>query len=291
MPKLIYLNDGANSIDCNVKIFKFPDNQTHVNIENVREDDVVDVECSLKSNDDLIILLQIVNALDHIFSTKRFLQIKYLLAARSDRVMLPGDSFDLEVVAKLINMCGFKKVFINDAHSDISTTLIERSVNIDNGDLIKLYDRPGTILICPDSGASKKISHYLHYNKNIEDVVYCLKERDLGTGNFKNLRVLEPEKCEGKNCLIIDDLCDGGGTFLGIASQIKPFYLTLMVTHGLFSKGVNVFEGNINEIITTNSCFDKMTLPSSYAHAIHGNVEKNITVSSNKLLTIKTLSL
>ena len=29
-------------------------------------------------------------------------------------------------------------------------------------------------------------------------------------------------ECKDKNCLIIDDLCDGGGTFLGIRSQIQP---------------------------------------------------------------------
>ena len=47
-------------------------------------------------------------------------------------------------------------------------------------------------------------------------------------------------ECKDKNCLIIDDLCDGGGTFLGIRSQIQPKYSTLIITHGIFSKGTKV---------------------------------------------------
>jgi ribose-phosphate pyrophosphokinase len=67
------------------------------------------------------------------------------------------------------------------------------------------------------------------------------------------LKVLEADKCEGKNCVIIDDLCDGGGTFLAIASQIKPAHITLIVTHGIFSKGFDVFKGTFDEIIVSDS--------------------------------------
>jgi hypothetical protein len=37
---------------------------------------------------------------------------------------------------------------------------------------------------------------------------------------------------------VIDDLCDGGGTYACIARQIKPSKLTLIVTHSIFSRGL-----------------------------------------------------
>jgi ribose-phosphate pyrophosphokinase len=46
--------------------------------------------------------------------------IPYLMAARYDRLMQQGDSFDLEVVADLINSCGFEKVLLFDVHSEVS---------------------------------------------------------------------------------------------------------------------------------------------------------------------------
>ena len=210
----------------------FPDNQPHVNIVDINEGDEVEVTCALRSSLDMMHLLEASNALDHLFAKKKVLVIPYLMAARFDRVMEEGDSCDLEVVSELINMCNFEKVVLYDVHSDVAKALIKRSVNITNKVLVDAYDKPDSVLICPDAGAVKKVGKYLEWNKNIVDVVYCTKTRDLSNGNL-TIKVLEPEKCIGKNCVIIDDLCDGGGTFMGIASQIKPVFLTLIVTHGL----------------------------------------------------------
>jgi ribose-phosphate pyrophosphokinase len=141
-----------------------------------------------------------------------------------------------------------------DVHSDVATALIRNSVNVDNRVLVEIYTKENAILICPDAGAAKKIKHYFDWNSNIVDVVYCIKSRDLSNGKI-TLKVLEPERCEGRNCVIIDDICDGGGTFLAIANQINAAHLTLMVTHGIFSKGVEVLEEKFDEIIVTNSTF------------------------------------
>jgi len=245
--KVIDLNKQVN-----VKFTLFPDNQPHVNIQDVVEGDEVYVKCSILRSQTVIELLQVSDALDSVFATKAVLEIPYLMGARFDRLMQPGDSFDLRVIAKLINSCGFKKVILHDVHSDVATALINNSVNVSNQALVRQYNRPDSILICPDAGAVKKVSKYLDWNKNLVDVVYVNKTRDLSNGNL-TLNVLEPEKCEGRNCVIIDDLCDGGGTFLGTASQIKPASLTLIVTHGIFSKGWKVFEGVFDEIITSDS--------------------------------------
>ena len=234
------------------KTFLFPDKQPHINIDGVNENDEVQVTCSITDANNLLLLLQCSNALDNLFAKKKELVIPYLMGARFDRLMQKGDSVDLKVIANLINGCGFEKVYLYDVHSDTSTVLIENSINISNSELVKQYKKEDAILICPDAGAVKKVSKYFDLNSNIKDVVYCNKSRDLSNGNI-TLKVLEADKCEGKNCVIIDDLCDGGGTFLAIASQIKPAHITLIVTHGIFSKGFDVFKGTFDEIIVSDS--------------------------------------
>lgn len=236
----------------NVILKLYPDNQPHIQLPYIEEGQTAHVHCSIVDSSKLLQLLMVSDALDNSGSVKSELHIPYLMGARFDRIMEPGDSFDLKVIAKLINSCGFKKVFLYDVHSDVSAALIENSVLIKNDKLVQYYNQKDAILICPDAGAAKKIGHYLKINPNISDVVYCTKQRNLSNGNL-TIKVIEPGKCYNKNCVIIDDLCDGGGTFLGIASQIQPKHLTLIITHGIFSKGLHDLEKSFDSIIVTDT--------------------------------------
>jgi hypothetical protein len=40
--------------------------------------------------------------------------------------MIDGDSFDLEVIANLINSCNFDDVLLLDIHSDVALKLINK---------------------------------------------------------------------------------------------------------------------------------------------------------------------
>lgn len=235
-----------------VRVTVFPDNQPHVNIHGVNEGEEVKVICSITDSVKMMQLLQTSNAIDNLFAKKKILVIPYLMAARYDRLMINGDSIDLKVVADLINSCGFEKVYLFDVHSDVATLLINKAVNVTNRQLVAEYNQPDALLICPDAGAAKKVSKYFDWNANIKDIVYCSKKRELSTGNL-TLEVLEPEQCAGRNCVIVDDICDGGATFLAIAEKIKPAHLTLIVTHGIFSKGFAALEKRFDEIIVSDS--------------------------------------
>ena len=237
----------------NVKLTLFPDGQPHVQLSRIDSGDDVRVVAPIRSSQELLELLCVSNALDNQFANKKELVIPYLMGARSDRVMQPGDSVDLRVVSDLINSCEFDRVQLFDVHSDTALQLIKRSRSHNNSKLVKAYDKPDAILICPDAGAAKKIGKYAEWNPLITDVVHCIKDRDLTNGNV-SLRVLEPGKCAGRNCVIIDDLCDGGATFLAIASQVRECaHLTLIVSHGIFSKGFHQLEEHFDSIITTDS--------------------------------------
>ena len=240
----------------NIEFLLYPDNQPHVTVKNIYEGDDVCVVCSLMDSIKLVQLLQTANAIDNLFAKKKQLVIPYLMAARYDRLMVPGsgESFDLKVIATLINSMNFERVYLYDVHSEVSLALINNCVNVPNIRLVMEYSQPDSVLIVPDAGATKKAPKYFEWNKNLTDTVQCVKKRDLTNGNLF-LTVLEPEKCADRNCVIIDDLCDGGGTFLAIASQIKAKRLTLIVTHGIFSKGTKLFNGIFDEIIVSDSYY------------------------------------
>lgn len=76
-----------------------------------------------------------------------------------------------------------------------------------------------------------------------------------------------PEAEEGAVVFGIDDLCDGGGTFKGIAQLLGFHYpdreRTIYVTHMVNPKGITTLSENYKEVYFTNSYKDwnKETLP------------------------------
>jgi len=253
--KTINLNSGEG-----VTITIFPDLQPHINIQNINEGNEVKVICSITDTSKLLQLLETSNALDNLFAKKKVLVIPYLMAARYDRLMQQGDSIDLKVVADLVNSCSFEKVYLYDVHSEVSLLLIKNAIGITNENLVKAYDKSDAVLICPDAGASKKVGKYFGWNSNIKEIVYCSKNRELSTGKL-TLEILEPQECSNRNCVIIDDICDGGGTFLAIAEKIQPAHLTLIVTHGIFSKGFDTLHKYFQQIIVSDSLYKTYDSP------------------------------
>ena len=90
---------------------------------------------------------------------------------------------------------------------------------------------------------------------NLGEIVFCEKRRDPATGKIYKTDVLADD-LSGKCAVISDDICDGGYTFIKIAEQLREKNIekiVLFVTHGIFSKGLDVFDGLIDEVITTTS--------------------------------------
>ena len=92
-------------------------------------------------------------------------------------------------------------------------------------------------------------------------VIECSKIRNVKTGQLSgfNTQTLD---FQGKTCFIIDDICDGGGTFVGLAALLKSRNarkIVLIVSHGIFSKGFDL--ANIDAIYTTDSFKDFGELP------------------------------
>jgi len=247
------------------KTMLFPDGQPHIKIdvqqmENVDRTAPVRILTRLNNANDLLMALFVKNTLDYLEFEQVELHVSYLLAARMDRVMLDGEPFSLKVVASVLNQSKFKKIRIFDPHSEVATALIDRSYVVTNHlfvqDALRDYTRkyPGEkyTLISPDAGALKKI-HKLAQFLKIDNVVECMKERDPKTGALTNFKAMT-EDLRGQTCFIVDDICDGGGTFAGTAKMLKEKgagKVHLIVSHGIFSRGIAIEA--IDEIYTTDS--------------------------------------
>lgn len=234
--KTLNLINAATSDIKYTKLF-FPDGQPHLKIDvsNFTENDTnCKIITRISSANDLLLLLFAKNILDYNGFEKIELYISYLMTARMDRVMMAGEPFSLKVTASLLNNAGFSKIKILDPHSEVSTALLDRSYAIDTisfvKDVMDVYRQKNTddaesqyCIVSPDAGAFKKIYKVAAALNNNIDVVECMKNRDLHTGALSGFKVFE-ESLEGKTCFIVDDICDGGGTFIGVANELKKLY-------------------------------------------------------------------
>ena len=170
--------------------------------------------------------------------------IPYIPYARQDRMCDSGESFSLKVFSSLVNSLGLGKVTMVDAHSDVAPALIENSVNLSNSIYVKqaledIGDPGGVLIVSPDSGANKKVHKLVKDLGTGNTVIACDKVRDPTTGKLSGFRVFADD-LGGKSCLIVDDICDGGRTFIGVAQELRrknAGKLYLFVTHGIFSAG------------------------------------------------------
>ncbi len=247
------------------KAMIFPDGQPHIKLDMIQAEKLdvhapIRILTRLNNANDLLTALFVKNTLDYLGFEHVELHVSYLLAARMDRVMLDGEPFSLKVVAGIVNLVQFKKVKIFDPHSEVSTALIDRSYAVTNHAFVKqaladyhgLYTGEPVVLVSPDAGALKKI-HKLAQYLDVENVVECMKERDVRTGALTNFKTTT-EDLHGQTCFIVDDICDGGGTFAGTAKLLKEKgagKVNLVVSHGIFSRGPKI--EFIDEVYTTDS--------------------------------------
>lgn len=218
----------------------------------------------IQNSQDFMELAMLKDALAKVDNTPVHLFLPYLPYARQDRVCNKGEAFSLDVFIKLIAGLNFQKVTICDPHSDVTAGIFS-ALNI-NSQVITQFDIinkyldfakriAGCALVSPDAGSNKKTSEIAAYFAHT-NFIRADKLRDLSNGQIKET-VVYADNLNGQDVCILDDICDGGRTFIELAKALKAKNagkIILYVTHGIFSKGVKVlFENGIDEIWTTNS--------------------------------------
>lgn len=225
------------------------------------EDRYQTIKERINSYSDLIYVRAMADAIGKDRAGRWALFIPCLLGQRSDRRFEEGQSFDLKLICDIINACGFSEVEILDPHSDVCMALINGSKKLSSFEYVKksvediLSKTVGenkVLLVSPDAGAYKKV--YEFGEKLNIPTMGAMKCRVDGIP-----AVTFTHDVEGKDCLIVDDLCDGGATFISLAKLLKLHKarsVYLYISHGLFSKGFGALHQDISHIYCTNSVKD-----------------------------------
>ena len=238
--------------------FTFSGGEPHIKIttslKNVNE---VTLTHRIQSFNDFGLLLLAIDALKRMGVKNINAFIPYFPAARQDRVMIAGEPLSVKVYTAILNSLNLNRITVYDPHSEVTPALLNRCKAISNHGFIKSVIQEineDVVLISPDGGALKKIYKLSSALGGI-DVVECSKSRDVKTGKLSGFQVYAND-LKGKSCLIVDDICDGGGTFIGLAKELKnkkAGRLYLAVSHGIFSKGFDTLNSYFDKIFTTDA--------------------------------------
>jgi ribose-phosphate pyrophosphokinase len=258
--KTLHLSPGFTPIftpdgEIGYQGFVFSGGEVHVKLQEKAAE--VMITAWLNTSDDIMQLLLAVDALRRSGTKSIQAFIPYLPYARQDRVMVSGEPLSIKVMCQLLNTCAFEKVYVFDVHSEVSLALLNNVVLVTNYSLVQqvVKDKDDFLLISPDAGALKKIYNVAQAINHTEDIVLCNKLRDVRNGHIKQITV-DQHDLGGKDCFIVDDICDGGATFIGVAKALKQYNagrIYLIVSHGIFSHGEAELAEWIDHIYTTDS--------------------------------------
>lgn len=196
------------------------------------------------------------------------------LHQRDDRQFQEGRSFGLWEVCEDIKSIGFNRITLFHLHSDVLPALLKTRTNRVEVVSNKMYIQqaiastrfahnlePGSndvILVSPDAGAYKWV--YKLGEELKMQVVTGNKSRNLVTNE---LHIDVHGDVKNRVCLICDDLCGGGRSFIELSKELKSqgaTHVYLYISH--FEGGDNIeetckrLEENLNGVYTTNSIRD-----------------------------------
>lgn len=232
------------------KFWKFPAGE--IGCRHLRSTSPKVISARLTNSEELIKLCLAVDAIKNKpLEIPKHLNINYMPYARQDKVHEFGDSFSLRVIVGIIDNLGFESVGILDPHSDVAANLFTKTrVIVHNGSshfrsYVKSWDHKKTIMVVPDVGARKRCEQWANVT-DITQLVQVFKKRDPATGKITKLEIpgcpIDSYWQQYDRFIIADDICDGGGTFIGIAKELESLgiknlreKLYLYTTHGVYS--------------------------------------------------------
>ena len=248
----------------------FPDGQPHVKLPKLGLNSAT-IHCSIRNPDELFKFLMVADVCFNLVPTQA--NIYWLFGARMDRRidLYQPSTFDL-ILNSLDTFS--ENIYLLDIHNpnvafgynhlDIKPIVDKTRNNFD----------PKCDIYFPDAGAE---SRYKNLFDDSTNVLVGQKKRDSQTGKLSGFELKEGQKGESDSILIVDDLIDAGGTFLGQFPVLKALgyeRIALYTTHGLYTKGF----GNFNE-------FDSLYYTNSFQfwHDEHNTVLKlNIYTPSTR---------
>ena len=259
LAKRISTHLGVPLVDATIK--KFPDKEIFVEIkENVRGEDVFVIQStSFPANDHVMELLITIDALKR-GSAKRIAAIvPYYGYARQDRKSGPRTPISAKLVANLISIAGANRALMVDLHAgqiqgffDIPTdNLFAAPVFI--SDIKKKFKSKNTIIVSPDVGGVVRARAIA---KRVDCDLAIIDKRRERASVSEVVNIIG--EVEGKNCILIDDICDTAGTLTNAATALKndkAKSVFAYITHGVLSDPAieRIENSPIDKMIITDS--------------------------------------
>jgi ribose-phosphate pyrophosphokinase len=234
---------GLNLPLAKASIRRFADMEVFVEIhENVRGEDVFVVQStSYPTNDNLMELLITLDALRRGSARRITPVIPYFGYARQDRKSGPRTPISAKLVANLITEAGANRVLTMDLHAGQIQGFFD--IPVDNLPAAPLFARDieerfagrEPMIVSPDVGGVLR-ARIIARRLNTDLAIIDKRRERAGVSEVMNII----GEVEGRDCIIIDDICDSGGTLCNAAEALLANgakSVQVYVSHGVLSGG------------------------------------------------------
>ena len=255
----------ADHLDCpltDTEIKKFADDEIFVRInENVRGEDVFVIQSTSKpANGNLMELLICIDALKRASSERVTSVIPYFGYARQDRKTDGRTPISAKLVANLISSAGADRVLTMDLHAgqiqgffDIPTdNMIASPVMVD--DIKRRYDGKELMVVSPDVGGVVRARSMAKRIGGADLAIDDKRRPKAGVSEVMNII----GDVDGRDCILVDDICDSGGTLVNAAAALKEQgakSVSAYITHGVLSNNAakRVEDSVMDELVICNT--------------------------------------
>lgn len=252
-----------------VLVREFADGEIYVQIqENVRGADAFVVQPTSKPvHHNLMELLLMIDALKRASADRITAVLPYYGYARQDRKDKPRVPISAKLVASLLERAGANRILALDLHAaqiqgffDVPVDhLFSTPVTID---YLKSVQTPATTVVSPDAGGVERARAYAR--RLGTPLAIIDKRREEGVAEVMHI----VGEVEGRDCLIVDDLIDTGGTLVKSANALLDkgaASVRACATHGVLSgEAIQLIEDSpLREVVLTNS----IPLPERVRHS------------------------
>ncbi|MCL2869256.1 ribose-phosphate pyrophosphokinase [Candidatus Saccharibacteria bacterium] len=227
------------------------------------------LELKYRSDNDLVRLMFVKRRLDEL-GVLCNLFIWYMPYCRMDR-KIDDRLFTLKYVCEFMNNLKFDSITVVEPHSPATLELLTGAkVVYPSQDWLSQvitdmgFDTDTDSLVLPDKGALNRYRNLPNYN-----LCFLSKQRDPITAKISGMQLTNGQIIPGSKCLIIDDLCSRGSTFMLAGKLLKELgakSISLLVTH----LERNVFTG---QLLDANSPIDKVYASQSLMEEPHEKIQ------------------
>lgn len=243
-----------------IEIKNFADGETYVNLlETVRGKDVFLLQpTGFPANENLMELLIMIDACKRASAGRITAVIPYFGYAKQDRKSSHREPITAKLVANLLEKSGAQGVFAMDLHADQIQGFFDIHIDYLYAsqviiDYFQVKKMKNLCIVAPDVGSSKRARSYA---KRLHADLAIIDKRRPKPNVAEVVHLIGDVK--GKNCLIVDDEINTGGTIINAVNALKDNgadKVFVACTHAVFANdaGKKLQESKAEEIIATNT--------------------------------------